>query len=65
MSKKIIYLLSLLMALSIAFTNCKKTTANNITSKGFYIQTVNFPTGASIDEKVEMAGKVNSNTKTT
>ena len=26
MSKKIIYLLSLLMALSIAFTNCKKTT---------------------------------------
>ncbi len=58
MSKKIIYLLSLLMALSIAFTNCKKTTANNITSKGFYIQTVNFPTGASIDEKVEMAAKL-------
>lgn len=38
-------------------------TINNITSEGFYIQTVNFPTGASIDEKVEMSAKLSPSKK--
>lgn len=64
MSKKIIYLLSLLMALSIAFTNCKKITATggaggdgHIPKTTIEIQdkyiVVNFEESALTDRKIE------------
>ena len=64
MSKKIIYLLSLLMALSIAFTNCKKTTVpggaggdGHIPKTTIEIQdkyiVVNFEESALTDRKIE------------
>ncbi len=64
MSKKIIYLLSLLMALSIAFTNCKKTTGpggaggdGHIPKTTIEIQdkyiVVNFEESALTDRKIE------------
>lgn len=66
-------MLILLLILSIISCNNKKIlyglpsyiddTINDITTNSFYIQKVDFPAGASIDKKVEMAAKLIPNDK--